>query len=251
MSGVQCRADRPDDPRRGRPASRAAGCFRTHDRWPGAAAGRALGAASAAARASRLWRRSLQLRVVATTLLMSLGVVLLLGFVLIGQVRNGLLDAKEKAAQTRPTGGFSGRQQKADELGARRAEHGRHRRRRRPSNNSWLPDLVQQLASGGHGAFDVVALLRRRRRRRRLRRAPRAARLRRRRLRPASRWRCARAVDRRHGRSSRRTRRSGTRTRPTTAAASRRWSSAAARTTPTGKPYELYYLFPLTRRSRR
>jgi two-component system sensor histidine kinase MtrB len=42
----------------------------------------------------RLWRRNIQLKIVATTLLMSLGVVLLLGFVVIGQVRNGLLDAK-------------------------------------------------------------------------------------------------------------------------------------------------------------
>lgn len=48
----------------------------------------------------RLWRRNIQLRIVAGTLLMSLGVVLLLGLVVIGQVRNGLLDAKEKAAQS-------------------------------------------------------------------------------------------------------------------------------------------------------
>ena len=54
----------------------------------------------------RLWRRNIQLRVVATTLLMSLGVVLLLGFVVIGQVRNGLLDAKEKASQSQAAGGF-------------------------------------------------------------------------------------------------------------------------------------------------
>lgn len=50
--------------------------------------------------AVRLWRRNIQLRVVAGTLLMSLGVVLLLGLVVIGQVRNGLLDAKERAAQS-------------------------------------------------------------------------------------------------------------------------------------------------------
>ncbi len=56
--------------------------------------------------AVRLWRRNLQLRVVAGTLLMSIGVVLLLGFVVIGQVRNGLLDAKGKAAQTQAAGGF-------------------------------------------------------------------------------------------------------------------------------------------------
>ena len=57
--------------------------------------------------AVRLWRRNLQLRVVAGTLLMSIGVVLLLGFVVIGQVRNGLLDAKVKASQSQATGGFA------------------------------------------------------------------------------------------------------------------------------------------------
>ncbi len=63
----------------------------------------------------RLWRRNIQLRVVATTLVMSLGVVLLLGFVVIGQVRNGLLDAKVKASQSQATGGFAVAKQKADE----------------------------------------------------------------------------------------------------------------------------------------
>ncbi|MFD0429323.1 MtrAB system histidine kinase MtrB [Streptomyces zhihengii] len=57
--------------------------------------------------ALRLWRRNIQLRVVASTLLMSLGVVLLLGFVVIGQVRNGLLDAKSRAAQSQAAGGFA------------------------------------------------------------------------------------------------------------------------------------------------
>ena len=66
----------------------------------------------------RLWRRNIQLKVVATTLLMSLGVVLLLGFVVIGQVRNGLLDAKVKASQSQATGGFAVAKQKADEAGA-------------------------------------------------------------------------------------------------------------------------------------
>lgn len=64
--------------------------------------------------AVRLWRRNLQLRVVAGTLLMSLGVVLLLGLVVIGQVRNGLLDAKGKAAQTQAAGGFVAAQEKAN-----------------------------------------------------------------------------------------------------------------------------------------
>ncbi|MGO4751639.1 two-component sensor histidine kinase, partial [Streptomyces sp. 2MCAF27] len=64
--------------------------------------------------AARLWRRNIQLRVVATTLLMSLGVVLLLGLVVIGQVRNGLLDAKRHAAQGQAAGGFQVAEQMAD-----------------------------------------------------------------------------------------------------------------------------------------
>src|SRR3954466_7051888 len=62
----------------------------------------------------RLWRRNIQLKIVVTTLLMSLGVVLLLGFVVIGQVRNGLLDAKVKASQGQAAGGFTSAKQKAD-----------------------------------------------------------------------------------------------------------------------------------------
>ncbi|MEU5598069.1 MtrAB system histidine kinase MtrB [Streptomyces sp. NPDC020298] len=109
----------------------------------------------------RLWRRNIQLKVVATTLLMSLGVVLLLGFVVIGQVRNGLLDAKVKASQSQATGGFGVAKQKADEAAgdtatadAGSATDGR------PSQNLivWMSDLVDSLSSGGQGAFDVVTL---------------------------------------------------------------------------------------------
>ena len=63
----------------------------------------------------RLWRRNIQLKVVATTLLMSLGVVLLLGFVVIGQVRNGLLDAKVRASQSQATVGFAVSKQQAEQ----------------------------------------------------------------------------------------------------------------------------------------
>ncbi|MFR0352946.1 MtrAB system histidine kinase MtrB [Streptomyces sediminimaris] len=107
----------------------------------------------------RLWRRNIQLKVVVTTLLMSLGVVLLLGFVVIGQVRNGLLDAKVKASQSQATGGFAVAKQKADEAAAgttdaTTATDGR------PSQNviQWMSDLVSSLSSGGQGAFDVVTL---------------------------------------------------------------------------------------------
>ena len=108
----------------------------------------------------RLWRRNIQLRVVATTLLMSLGVVLLLGFVVIGQVRNGLLDAKvqgraepgrRRVRGGQAEGGRGGQRRRATTVPARTAA---------PRQNviQWLSDLVEPLASGGQGAFDVVTL---------------------------------------------------------------------------------------------
>ncbi|MEV3992936.1 MtrAB system histidine kinase MtrB [Streptomyces sp. NPDC049837] len=104
--------------------------------------------------AVRLWRRNIQLRVVVGTLLMSLGVVLLLGFVVIGQMRNGLLDAKERAAQSQASGGFSAAQTQADEhQGAGGPDGGTA-----GASLNWRSDLVVQLASGGQGAFNVVAL---------------------------------------------------------------------------------------------
>ncbi|GGW35150.1 two-component sensor histidine kinase [Streptomyces lucensis JCM 4490] len=117
----------------------------------------------------RLWRRNIQLRVVATTLLMSLGVVLLLGFVVIGQVRNGLLDAKVRASQSQATGGFAVAKQKADEAvggtgggtgAGTGAADGTSTPDGRQSQNviQWMSDLVTSLASGGAGAFDVATL---------------------------------------------------------------------------------------------
>ncbi|MFI5685606.1 MtrAB system histidine kinase MtrB [Streptomyces sp. NPDC051636] len=107
----------------------------------------------------RLWRRNIQLKVVVTTLLMSLGVVLLLGFVVIGQVRNGLLDAKVNASQSQATGGFAVAKQKADEAAGDTADR-TSAAGGRPSQNviQWMSDLVASLSSGGQGAFDVVTL---------------------------------------------------------------------------------------------
>ncbi|MGH8869219.1 MAG: MtrAB system histidine kinase MtrB [Actinomycetes bacterium] len=51
-------------------------------------------------RAVTRWRRSLQVRVVATTVLLSVTVVALLGVFLMQQVRDGLLSSKEEAART-------------------------------------------------------------------------------------------------------------------------------------------------------
>ncbi|MFJ2236649.1 MtrAB system histidine kinase MtrB [Streptomyces sp. NPDC087859] len=107
----------------------------------------------------RLWRRNIQLKVVVTTLLMSLGVVLLLGFVVIGQVRNGLLDAKVKASQSQATGGFSVAKQKADAAVSAGGEDAAGADGRANQNVSqWMGDLVESLSSGGQGAFDVVTL---------------------------------------------------------------------------------------------
>ncbi|MFD5870355.1 MtrAB system histidine kinase MtrB [Streptomyces sp. NPDC060322] len=107
--------------------------------------------------AVRLWRRNLQLRVVAGTLLMSIGVVLLLGFVVIGQVRNGLLEAKGKAAQTQAAGGFAAAQANANAplVPGDQTEEGADGM---TANTSWRTELVDQLASGGANAFNVVAL---------------------------------------------------------------------------------------------
>ncbi|MFI9171662.1 MtrAB system histidine kinase MtrB [Streptomyces lincolnensis] len=107
----------------------------------------------------RLWRRNIQLKVVVTTLLMSLGVVLLLGFVVIGQVRNGLLDAKVKASQSQATGGFAVAKQKAEEAGTGTGDDGAPVDEHTEQNViQWMSDLVESLSSGGQGAFDVVTL---------------------------------------------------------------------------------------------
>lgn len=108
---------------------------------------------------ARLWRRNIQLRVVAATLLMSLAVVLLLGVVVIGQVRNGLLEAKRQAAQSQAAGGFAVAEQMADDAadGEVEGDAGNGRRGVRDTG-IWLTDLVAQLASGGQGVYYLVAL---------------------------------------------------------------------------------------------
>ncbi|MDG4864316.1 MtrAB system histidine kinase MtrB, partial [Streptomyces sp. T-3] len=108
----------------------------------------------------RLWRRNIQLRVVAGTLIMSLGVVLLLGFVVIGQVRNGLLDAKEQASQIQAQGGFVAAQDKADSGGLGDGQGGAAGGGRGAQKNTavWMNELVTELSSGGQNAFHVAAL---------------------------------------------------------------------------------------------
>ncbi|MEV4442657.1 MtrAB system histidine kinase MtrB [Streptomyces sp. NPDC049577] len=108
--------------------------------------------------AMRLWRRNIQLRVVATTLLMSLGVVLLLGIVVIGQVRNGLLETKQHASTSQAEGGFKAARDAADSGPDGRQDSGQSGGHGTPDSGAWLTALVQQLASGGQGVYHVVAL---------------------------------------------------------------------------------------------
>lgn len=108
--------------------------------------------------AVRLWRRNIQLRVVITTLLMSLAVVLLLGLVVIGQVRNGLLEAKRQAARSQAAGGFAVAQQMADGAEGADSTDNAPGSRVTPNPGTWRTNLVEQLASGGQGAYSVVVL---------------------------------------------------------------------------------------------
>ncbi|MFC5766789.1 MtrAB system histidine kinase MtrB [Actinacidiphila bryophytorum] len=105
----------------------------------------------------RLWRRNLQLRVVAFTLLMSVGVVLLLGFVVIGQVRNGLLDAKEKAAENQATGGFSIAQNLAAQ-GSQAQDATGSGATPPVDTGNWLNNLAAQFQSGGKGVYWIATL---------------------------------------------------------------------------------------------
>lgn len=59
----------------------------------------------------RLWRSSLSLRVVTTTLVLSLVVVGLVGAILLSRITSGLLDAKERSALGEATAGFTQSQQ--------------------------------------------------------------------------------------------------------------------------------------------
>jgi two-component system sensor histidine kinase MtrB len=94
------------------------------------------------------WRRSLQLRVAATTLVLSATVIVAVGFALLHQVRDGLLNAKTRTAVTQLD---SGLQHAAAQFVATRLQ---------PSNIRETADsVVQQLGGGGEQASYGVVLL--------------------------------------------------------------------------------------------
>jgi two-component system sensor histidine kinase MtrB len=101
-------------------------------------------------RAVAVWRASLQLRVVTLTLLASAGVVAVLGVILVGQVRDGLLAAKTRAALAEANAGVLSARTQLDA-----AEHVDG-----PARAALLDEIVDSLASrGGHaGLYEVVLL---------------------------------------------------------------------------------------------
>ena len=127
---------------------------------PAAPALQPLGAASAAARRCGCGGATSSCGSSPTTLLMSLGVVLLLGVVVIGQVRNGLLDAKAQGRAEPGRGRLRGRPGDGRRRRRHRGPTGTARTGSRGTQDAgtWLTDLVEQLASGGQGVFSVVAL---------------------------------------------------------------------------------------------
>ncbi|MER8185405.1 MtrAB system histidine kinase MtrB [Kitasatospora sp. NPDC094015] len=106
-----------------------------------------------------VYRRSIQLRVVATTLLLSVAVVLVLGVVVVAQVRNGLLDTKRHAAQGQAIGGFQIEQDKINEAMKLQAKAGANADPARDEIGAWLNKQVTDLSSGGAGVYSVIAIL--------------------------------------------------------------------------------------------
>ncbi|MFE5585189.1 MtrAB system histidine kinase MtrB [Kitasatospora sp. NPDC056531] len=107
-------------------------------------------------RASALYRRSIQLRVVAVSLLASIAVVLVLGVVVVAQVRTGLLDTKIDAARAQARIGFQVEQKKIDE-----ARDLKLRNTADPTTEetgTWLLRQVNDLAASGQTVYSVIAM---------------------------------------------------------------------------------------------
>jgi two-component system sensor histidine kinase MtrB len=120
-------------------------------------------------RMTGLYRRSIQVRVVAITLVLSLGVVVLLGVVVMSAVRNGLLQAKTDAALNQAKSGFYSAQTQSTEVANKSITHSGD-----PSSTAagaggaaagsdtdlrgLLETQVNLLASSGSGQYEVVGM---------------------------------------------------------------------------------------------
>ncbi|MFI6446067.1 MtrAB system histidine kinase MtrB [Kitasatospora sp. NPDC050543] len=106
-----------------------------------------------------LYRRSIQVRVVATALLLSVAVVLVLGVVVVAQVRTGLLDTKKITARSQAGGGFQIEQKKIDEAAELRSRSGSTGGPAADEIGTWLLKQVSDLASSGQGVYSVIAMV--------------------------------------------------------------------------------------------
>lgn len=94
------------------------------------------------------WRRSLTLRVVASTLLVSGLVVAILGVVLLDQVGRGLINAKRKASLAEFAAGVRNAQSQLDQTDATASA----------TLEPVLETIVNQLSSRGNGVYSVALL---------------------------------------------------------------------------------------------
>ncbi|WUN35893.1 MtrAB system histidine kinase MtrB [Kitasatospora sp. NBC_00315] len=110
-------------------------------------------------RVSALYRRSIQLRVVAATLLLSVTVVLVLGVVVVAQVRAGLLDTKKLSARSQAGGGFQSEQKKIYDAADLKFKAGNIGDPTTDEIGTWLLKQVSDLASSGQGLYSVIAMV--------------------------------------------------------------------------------------------
>ncbi|MFF2662757.1 MtrAB system histidine kinase MtrB [Kitasatospora sp. NPDC058032] len=110
-------------------------------------------------RVAALYRRSIQLRVVAATLLLSVLVVLVLGVVVVAQVRTGLLDTKRAAARDQAIAGFQTELKKIDEAKDLRVRTGAAADPAPEEPGTWLLRQVGELAASGQNVYSVIAML--------------------------------------------------------------------------------------------
>ncbi|MEZ0094354.1 MtrAB system histidine kinase MtrB [Streptacidiphilus sp. EB129] len=118
-------------------------------------------------RLTSVYRRSIQLRVVATTLLLTIAVVIVLGVVVMSAVRNGLLLAKQEAAENQARSGFAAAQLQVGpsdslthSIGAAVGGQGVTGTGGTPLDmGTLLTEQVHFLASSGAGQYDVVGMV--------------------------------------------------------------------------------------------
>ncbi|WP_374106158.1 MtrAB system histidine kinase MtrB [Kitasatospora sp. RG8] len=106
-----------------------------------------------------LYRRSIQLRVVAATLMLSVVVVLVLGVVVVAQVRNGLLNTKKDSARSQARAGFQTEQKKIDEAKELRLKVAPTADPTTEEIGTWLLKQVGDLAASGQNVYSVIAIM--------------------------------------------------------------------------------------------